>query len=140
MSEENKAIIARRFFEQVWNEKNLSAIDELLAANYQDHSLPPGVPSGVEGVKQMTAIYQKAFPDTRITVEDQFAEGDRVVTRWTARGTHTGEMMGIPPTDKQVAVTGIDIYRVVGGQVVEHWGEMDQMGMMQQLGVGPAPD
>lgn len=138
MSEENKAIV-QRFFEEVWNEGNPSAIDELVAANYEDHSLPPGMPSGAEGLKQTIAMYQSAFPDTRMTVEDQFAEGDRVVARWTGRGTHTGELMGIPPTGKQVTVTGIDIYRVVGGKVVEHWGEFDQMGMMQQIGVVPPP-
>ena len=139
MSEENKAI-ARRFFEQVWNEGNVAAIDELVAANYEDHSLPPGMPSGVEGLKQTIAMYQTAFPDTRMTVDDLFAEGDRVVARWTGRATHTGEMMGIPPTGKPLTVTGIEIYRVAGRKIVEHWGEFDQMGMMQQLGVVPAPD
>jgi len=138
MSEENKAI-ARRFFKEVWNEGNLSAIDELAAANYEDHNQPPGMPSGIEGVKQTIAMYQTAFPDTRMTVEDEFAQGDRVVIRWTARGTHTGELMGIPPTGKQVTVTGIDVYRVAGGKLVERWGEFDQMGMMQQLGVVPTP-
>jgi predicted ester cyclase len=84
-------------------------------------------------------MYQMAFPDVRMTVEDGFAEGDKVVVRWTGRGAHTGELMGIPPTGKQVTVTGIDVYRVAGGKLVERWGEFDQMGMMQQLGVVPLP-
>jgi predicted ester cyclase len=138
MSEENKAI-ARRFFEQVWNEKNLSAIDELAAANYEDHNQPPGMPSGIDGLKQTIAMYQGAFPDVRMTAEDEFAVGDKVVIRWTGRGSHTGDLMGIPPTGKQVTVTGIDVYRVSGGKLVERWGEFDQMGMMQQIGVVPAP-
>ena len=139
MSAENKAIV-RRFFEEVWNEENLSAIDELTAVNYEDHNLPPGMPPGVEGVKQTIGMYQTAFPGTQMTVEDEFAEGDSVVVRWTGRATHTGELMGIPPTGKQVTVTGIEIYRMAGSKIVEHWGEFDQMGMMQQLGVVPAPD
>ena len=85
-------------------------------------------------------MFLSAFPDTQMTVEDELADGDKVATRWTATGTHTGELMGIPPTGKQVTVTGMDINRLVGGKIVEHWGEFDQMGMMQQLGVVPAPE
>ena len=138
MSEENKALI-RRFFEEVWNEQNLDAIDELVAADQVDHSLPPGLPPGREGAKAFVGMYLSAFPDTRMTIEDIVAEGDRVVTRWSATGTHTGELMGIPATGKQVTVTGLDINRYSGGKSVEHWGQFDQMGMMQQLGVVPAP-
>jgi len=75
--------------------------------------------------------------DRQSTVEDQIAEGDKVMTRWTYRGTHKGDLMGIAPTDKQVTVTGICIDRIVGGKIVEEWGEMDNLGMMQQLGVVP---
>ena len=138
MSEENKAVI-RRFFAEVWNEKNIDAIDELIADDQVDHSLPPGLPAGRDGVKAFVGMYLSAFPDTKMTIEDQIAVGDKVVTRWTANGTHTGELMGIPATGKQVTVTGIDINRVSGGVSVEHWTEFDQMAMMQQLGVVPAP-
>lgn len=86
-----------------------------------------------------TGMFMSAFPDTKMTVEQQIAEGDKVVTRWKAQGTHKGELMGIPPTGKQVTVTGISIERIVGGMIVESWEEFDQMGMMQQLGVIPAP-
>ncbi len=138
MSEANKALI-RRFFEEVWNDKNLEAIDELVAADSVDHALPPGLPQGREGAKAFTGMYLSAFPDTKMTIEDIITEGDKVVTRWRATGTHTGELMGIPATGKQVTVTGLDINRYSNGKIVEHWGEFDQMGMMQQLGVIPAP-
>jgi len=90
-------------------------------------------------MKQFVSMYLTAYPDTHFTIEDQIAEGDTVVTRWTARGTHKGPLMGIPPTGKQVTVTGISIGRVVNGKTVEGWSNYDTLGMMQQLGVVPAP-
>ena len=138
MSEDNKAL-SRRFIEEVWNNKNLEVIDELVAPDQVDHALPPGLPPGIDGNKAFIGMFMNAFPDVKIVVEDQVAEGDMVVTRWRATGTHTGELMGIPPTGKKVTVTGIDINRFSGGKDVEHWGQFDQLGMMQQLGVVPTP-
>lgn len=138
MSEENKAL-ARRYNEEVWNNRNLDVIDELMADDMVDHALPPQIPPGPDGAKAFVGMYVSAFPDVKITIDDLVAEGDKVVTRWTATGRHEGELMGIPATGKQVTVTGIDITRYSGGKIVEHWGEFDQMGMMQQLGVVPAP-
>ncbi len=137
-TEDNKAAV-RRFYEEVINKKNLAAIDEFIDPHGIDHALPPGMPGGIEGSKQFIGMYLTAFPDLHFTVEDMIAEGDRVVSRLTTRGTHKGALMGIPPTGKQVTITGIDINRIVGGKSVEHWLEMDTMGMMQQLGVIPAP-
>ena len=137
MSEQNKAL-NRRFYEAC-NDNNLDAFDELMAADAVDHDLPPGLPPGRDGVKAFLGMFLSAFPDLTFTIEDQIAEGDRVVTRWTATGTHNGELMGIPATGKQVTVTGLDINRFSGGKSVEHWGQFDQMGMMQQLGVIPMP-
>jgi steroid delta-isomerase-like uncharacterized protein len=139
MSEENKAV-ARRIIEEVWNKKNLDAIDELIAADYVDHTLPPGVPPGRDGAKAFIGMYVNAFPDVKITIEDMIAKGDKVAIRWSATGTHTGELMGIPATGKQITVTGLDITRFAGGKSVEFWGQFDQMGMMQQLGVIPTPE
>jgi steroid delta-isomerase-like uncharacterized protein len=136
-SEQNKAVV-RRFVEES-NRANLSAYDQLLADKFVDHSVPPGYPNDREGQKQFAAMLNVAFPGGTQTVDDLISEGDKVVMRWTARGTHKGEFMGIPATNQQVTVTGIDIYRVVGTQIVEHWGEWDGLGMMQQLGVVPAP-
>jgi steroid delta-isomerase-like uncharacterized protein len=136
-TEQNKAL-DRRIFEAVSN-KNLDALDELMAPDMVDHELPPGLPAGRDGTKAFLGMFISAFPDIKVTIEDQIAEGDKVVTRWTATGTHTGELMGIPATGKQVTMKGIDITRFSGGKNVEDWGQFDQMGLMQQLGVIPAP-
>ncbi len=138
MSEENKAL-ARRYVEEVINKGNLAVIDELAAADFVEHSPFPGQAPGIEGEEQLIGMMRAAFPDLHSTIEDLIAEGDKVVLRATTRGTHKGEFMGIPPTGKQVTVTEIHIIRFVGGKGVEHWGEVDMMGMMQQLGVAPTP-
>jgi steroid delta-isomerase-like uncharacterized protein len=122
-----------------WNEGNLDALDDLLAPNFVNHGAPPGMPSDREGFKQIVGVYKAAFPDTHMHVEEQIAEGDRVVTRWSAHGTHKGDFMGIPPTGKEIRVTGIDIDRIEGGKIAETWNEFNQMDMMVQLGVVPAP-
>jgi steroid delta-isomerase-like uncharacterized protein len=138
MSEENKAI-TRRDWEETWNQGNLDLIDELQAVDYVGHFLPPGLPTGREGYRQFVQVFRAAIPDIHITIEDLIAEGDKVVTRFTARGTHQGELMGIPPTGKAVEVTGISIYRFAKGQIVEDWAEYDQLGMLTQMGVVPPP-
>ena len=137
MSESNKALL-RRDLEEVWNQGNLDAIDELFAADVILHEAPPGALSGAEGVKQVVAGYRAAFPDLHFTIEDLIAEGDRVVNRWSLTGTHKGELMGIPPSGKQVTSTGISIVRIADGKIVEIWGASDQLGLMQQLGAVPS--
>jgi len=137
MSEKNKTL-SRRVNEECFNRGNLAVADELLAADYVDHAAPPGLAAGVEGFKQLVAIYRTAFPDLQVTIEDQIAEGDRLATRFTASGTHQGELMGIAPTGKTVTVSGIAIERMVDNKIVEHWLVSDQLGMLQQLGVIPA--
>ena len=137
MSEKYKTL-SRRVNEECFNRGNLSVADELLAADYVDHAAPPGLPAGVEGFKQLVAIYRTAFPDLHVTIEDQIAEGDKLATRFTASGTHQGELMGIAPSGKTIAVSGIAIERMVDNKIVEHWLVSDQLGMLQQLGVIPA--
>lgn len=139
MSAENKALV-RRFFEEVFNQGNLDLTDEMYDPGYIDHNRPPGLPPGVAGLKALVGMYRAAFPDVRMKIEDQISEGDKVVTRWTATGTHQGDLMGIPATGKVATVTGIDITRIVGNKIVENWNQFDQMGMMQQLGVIPADE
>jgi predicted ester cyclase len=136
--EENKAKM-RRFHEEVLNRGNLSVVDELLTTDFVEHAAPPGTAPGAEGVKQMIMMFRTAFPDLHLTEEDWIAEGDKVVCRYTIRGTHKGEFMGIAPTGKQVVITGIEIVRFEGGKPVEHWEEMDMLGLLQQLGAIPTP-
>jgi steroid delta-isomerase-like uncharacterized protein len=138
MSEENKAL-ARRELEEVFNKHNPDAVDEFYAPDYVNHNAPPGMPSGREGQKALAGMYLGAFPDLKVTSDFVLAEGDKVVMRWTGRGTHTGELMGIPATGKRIEMTGIGIRRIAGGKIVEEWVEFDQMGMMQQIGVVPTP-
>jgi predicted ester cyclase len=139
MSTEANKTSARRFYDEVFNKKNRAAIDEFIDPNQVDHAAPPGTPGGLAGAKQTIGMYLTAFPDLHFTVEDMIAEGDKLVARLTVRGTQQGAFMGIPPTGQHVTVTTIDISRMAGGKSVEHWIEMDTLGMMQQLGVIPAP-
>lgn len=135
---ENKARV-RSLYEQVFNQKNLAAVDDYFAPTVIDHSLPPGVPGGIEGVRQTIGMFLGAFPDLRLTVEDSIAEGDRVVSRWMLRGTHQGASLGMPPTGKHVTMPGISIVRMEDGKSTEQWVIFDQMVMLQQLGLAPAP-
>ncbi len=134
--EQNKGL-ARRSIEDVWGKGSLDAIDELYATDFVWHWALPGMAPDREGYKQCVTMNFAAFADVQCTLEDMVGEGDKVVGRWTWRATHKGEYMGIAPTGKQVTLTGINIMRIVGGKVVEEWGEMDNLGMMQQLGVVP---
>jgi steroid delta-isomerase-like uncharacterized protein len=138
LREENKEL-GRRFMDEVWNKGNLDFIDEVTAPNFVSHDPagPEDMGGGVEGLRRFAEMYRSAFPDIQMTVEDVIAEGDKVVTRWTVRATHQGELMGIPPSGNPVAVTGISIDRIEGGKFVETWSNYDALRMMQQLGVIP---
>ncbi len=138
MSQENKALV-RRLIEEAWNEGKLAVIDELLSPDYVLHIPFPGAASDREGYKQAVAMHHTAFAGFRLMIEDTVAEGDKVVIRWTIRGTHKGEYMGIAPTGKPVTYTGISIRRIEGGKIVEEWLELDMLGLMQQMGVVPPP-
>jgi steroid delta-isomerase-like uncharacterized protein len=131
----NKEIV-RRLGVEPW-EGNVGVIDELVAADYVGHDPAQPEMHGPEGIKEFVTTYLAGFPDGKITIDEQLAEGDLVATRWTGRGTHGGELMGIPPTGKQVTVSGITISRVKDGKVVEEWTNWDTLGMLQQLGVVP---
>jgi len=135
--EENKALV-RRFEEEVWNQRNPSLVGEFFAASHVFRAAG-SPPLDREGHRQMIAHFQNAFPDGQNTADDLIAEGDKVAHRWTYRGTHLGEFQGIPPTGRQVTLTGISIWRFEEGKIVESWHELDTLGLMQQLGVVPAP-
>jgi steroid delta-isomerase-like uncharacterized protein len=136
-TEENKTLV-RRFEEEVWNERNPSRVDAFFAASHLFRAAGDP-PLDREGHRQMIMHFQGAFPDGRNTSDDLLAEGDKVVQRWTFRGTHQGAFQGIPATGRQVALTGISIWRVEGGVIVESWHELDTLGLLQQLGAIPAP-
>ena len=139
MSVEQDKALVRQFIDEIFNRGNMSMVDELFAADFVEHEeLPPGIPRDREGVIQLTSMLRSAFPDFKATIDDIIAEGDKVVIRQTWSGTQKGEFMGIPPTGKSVSIGVIDIIRMGDGKVVEHWGQMDSMGMMQQLGAIPA--
>ena len=138
-ADENKAIV-RRVNDEVWTKGNLEAIDELIADDFVTTVI--GAPEqirGPDGFRDFVLMYRKAFPDLRLTIDDQIAEGETVVTRWTATGTHEGELMGIAPTGKQATTAGVNINRISGGKLVEGWGIIDQLGLLQQIGAVPVP-
>ena len=139
MHEANKAMVLR-LIEGVWDRGDVAIVDDLIAVDYLGHaSTPADETHGREGYKQFWSSLRAAFPDLRATVEDQIADGDRVVTRWTCCATHTGEFHGIPPTGRQGRMTGITIDRIADGKVVECWTSADELGLLQQLGVVPTP-
>ncbi len=139
-TETNKAII-RRFLMEAFGQGNLAVLDEILAPDQVSRgpSALPGMPTGPEGSRMLITAYRSAFPDLSFTIEQQIAEGDTVVTRWTAHGTHNGELAGIPATGKQTTVVGLGVDRIENGKIVESWGIFDQFGMLQQIGVIPTP-
>jgi steroid delta-isomerase-like uncharacterized protein len=138
MSAETKAV-ARRLLEEAFNSGNLDVVDELVSPEFVNHDAALPEPAvGIEASKASITGYREAFPDLRLTIEQQLAEGEYVATRWSARGTHQGDLMGIAPTGKQATVTGITVDRIVDGRFVESWTNWDTLGLMQQLGVIPA--
>jgi steroid delta-isomerase-like uncharacterized protein len=136
-AEDNKAIV-RRAYDAI-NRNDLDALDEMVDSDITDHDPAPGQGPGLEGVKQYFSSLHTAFPDVQMSVDYMVAEGDKVVARVSVSGTHQGEFLGIDPTGNQVAITGLDVLRIVDGKIVEHWGNFDDLGMLQQLGVIEQP-
>jgi steroid delta-isomerase-like uncharacterized protein len=137
-TQENKAA-ARRFLEEVVNRGNVAVVDELSGPNFVDHSAPPGVPAGNEGFKMFITTFRTAFPDLHYTVDDEIAEGDRIVQRTTATATMRGDFQGMPASGKTATWSEIHITRFENGKAIEHWGVVDQLGMLAQLGFVQAP-
>lgn len=136
-TEENKAIVRR--YREAHSTNNLALLDDIVATDIISHSGIPGLPPGLEGGKMVHMMFASAFSDGKATTDDLFAEGDKVVERFTFHGTNTGPFMGAPATGKQVTSTGMSIFRIANGKIVEHWGENDALGTMQQLGLIPMP-
>lgn len=141
MSEDGNQKVSRRMLEEIWTKGNLDKCEELLTSDYVNHdAASPEVPPGIEGVKRNVTMYRSAFPDLSFTIDEQFASGDRVATRWTAKGTHKGELLGNAPTGKVATVTGLSIDRFVGGKIAEGWTSWDSLSLMRQLGLVPGAE
>jgi predicted ester cyclase len=141
-TEENKALV-RSFFEEVWNNRNLDYLEEVYAPDFKLHALWQNTSAGgaieatgIEPAKKVIGGWFVGFPDLKVTVDDQVAEGDLVGSRHASTGTHTAEFMGMPATGKHAVVTGMTITRIADGKMVEAWTSWDALGMFEQLGIG----
>jgi len=131
--------LIRRIFEEAFNLGHLSVVDELLSSDHLAHNALGGAPNGPQGLKWLIAMFRAAFPDLYCTVEDEIREGDQFSAHWTMRGTHKGSFLGNPPTGRPIKVQGIIFARVSNGRIVEDWTLVDQLGILQQLGLVPPP-
>lgn len=134
-AEENKAIVCR-FFEEGPSKGNLDIADELLSPDFTMHTPLPASP-GIKGINEVITTCRAAFEHLNVTVEELIAEGDNVVARFTAHGIHKGSFMGLSATGKPITMTGIEIFRIKDGKIVELWAEANLLGLMQQLGISP---
>lgn len=137
MFESNKAVVTR--FYEAWNARDLDAFEELFAPDAIDHDTqnPFGEIPGPAGARRTAEMYHAAYSDGRFEVHEMIGDGDLIVTRWTGKGTNDGELMGMPPTGKSVAISGITIARIASSKIAETWVCWDTLGMMQQLGAVP---
>jgi steroid delta-isomerase-like uncharacterized protein len=127
------------FIQALFTDGDLGAVDRYLDPNMVNHDPPfPGAPDGPEGMRQAAAMFREALPDWHSEVEQLVAEGDTVVERFTASGTHRGELMGVPGTGNVIVLRGIQMFRVKGDKIVERWGRLDEIGLLRQLGLVPA--
>jgi steroid delta-isomerase-like uncharacterized protein len=136
-TDENVAVV-RRYYEQVLNQGNIGLLTEIASANYDEHDPLPGQTNGLAGLQQRVTMLRDALRPT-FTLEDIIAEGDKVVVRWINRGALVGPFLGLPPSGTTFAIAGIDIHRLRDGKMAEHWHVVDQLAMLQQLGVLPQP-
>ncbi|HEX9416896.1 MAG TPA: ester cyclase [Gaiellaceae bacterium] len=130
---QNKQLV-QTFYEEVINGGDVDKIDELVSEDFVEHEEFPGISPDRDGVKDFFRLLRSAFPDVHFTPEDVISDGELVASRFTMTGTHEGEFMGVPSSGRQVTVSGIDIIRVRDGKCVEHWGQFDALGLLQQLG------
>lgn len=137
--EENKAI-AHRLFDGAWNRGDVALFDEFTTPQSIDHAAVVGKEGGVgpESFKEVITTMRTAMPDLHLTIEDEIAEGDKVVHRWRMQGTNQGPLMGMAPTGKKLTLTGITIVRIVNGKVMDRWAQIDELGLLRQLGIVPA--
>ncbi len=135
--EENKGLAAR-WTEEIWNQGNMAAVDEICTPNFTFNYALPGMPPDRESYKKVVTMYRNAFHGMHLTNEIVIAEGDKVAIRWRGQSEHKGEFMGIAPTGKKVTMSGNSIARIESGKIAEEWTEMDSVGVMQQIGAVPS--
>jgi predicted ester cyclase len=138
---EANRLIGHRVLLEIWSQGRLELADDLYAPDYVDHVARGPEPEEVQGpggLKAAVTLFRTAFPDLQYSIDDDMAEGDLVMTRFSARGTHLGPFLGAAPTGKEISYTGIDVNRVAGGRIVESWVQYDALGLLQQLGLAPA--
>lgn len=135
----NHKAVVRRFYEDVLNSGDIDALEELAEEDYLENDMLPGQGTGLTGLRDRVTMLKTAL-DSQFTIEDVIAEGDKVAVRWTNSGTHVGDFAGIPATGKNFTIAGIDIHRMRDGKMAEHWHVVDQLTMLQQLGIIPAPE
>lgn len=138
MSTNNNRNVVMRYYEEVLNGGNVGLLDELAVSDYDEHSPFPGQPNGLEGLRARVGGILAAFRP-RFTVHRLICEGDLVAAHWTNTGTHQGEFMGIPPSGRTVTISGIDVHLLRDGRLAEHWHVVEELQMLQQLGVLPQP-
>ncbi len=136
--QDNKALV-RRYYDEVFNQRNVDLVDELAVEDYIEHDPFPGQGNGRSDLKARVQAILGAFNPVSFALEDLVSEGDRVVVRWTQTSTHSGNFMGMPPTGKQFSIAGIDIHEVRAGRMAEHWHVVDMYALLIQLGAIPAP-
>lgn len=137
MSEQNKRVM-RRAFEEIIGRKNLDYVDQALASDFVGHDTA-GETFGRDDFRQGVMAMHEAFSDPRVAIEDQLADGDKVVTRWRVSGIHSGPFQGVPATGRSVSMTGTSIDRIANGKILESWEVTDDAGLLKQMGVLPAP-
>jgi steroid delta-isomerase-like uncharacterized protein len=137
-TEQNKEIV-RDYIDRLFTKGDLTAVDDYLAEDYVDHDPPFGTPGGREGMRGAAAMFRDAFPDWHTEVGHLIAEGDLVCERFTASGVQRGAVMGVPPTGSTVTLPGIQIFRISGGRIAERWGQLDELGLLRQLGLVSGP-
>lgn len=134
MTVEQHRSLVHRIAAEFWNAGSVDVLHEAFAPDVVDHYAPPGLPPGRDGVIALNLAFRTAFPDIQMTVDDILAEGDRLAWRWTARGTHTSEFLGIPPTGRAIVTHGVSVDRFEDDRIVERWLELDMHGLLVQLG------
>jgi steroid delta-isomerase-like uncharacterized protein len=137
---DNKQIV-KRFMDECWSQGNLNTVMELVAENCRYHDpVFPSLTSGAENIKNHIQTCRNGFPDLMFTIDDTIAERDEVVVHWTGTGTHNGQFLGMPPTNKKASVTGTSIFRLEGPKIAEEWANWNLMSMLEQLGLAKAPE